>query len=268
MTRVFILYAVIAGLVIGVLSGGSAARLGDLRFAWAPLIVVGMVGQVLLFSTPLGDALGPAAPPPVRRLERGRPRGGLAQPGDPGPAARPARWGVEPHRDLRQRRVHAGQPGRAPGDGSAAAGGLHEQPARRRGRPRSADRPFAMPAWIPAANVFSVGDILIGVGAAIAVVAAMHGRGPLERRGSATPPRPPTDPAAVRRRTDPTGHGTPVLPAHGPRDERSCTVRHGAMFAPRGPPSRANPSRDGDAKPGIFPRKTARLPAADAGPRP
>ena len=35
-----------------------------------------------------------------------------------------------------------------------------------------------MPAWLPVANVFSVGDILIGVGAAIAIVAAMHGRGP------------------------------------------------------------------------------------------
>ena len=39
-----------------------------------------------------------------------------------------------------------------------------------------------MPTWIPVANVFSVGDVLIGVGAAIAIVAAMHGRGPLERR--------------------------------------------------------------------------------------
>ena len=29
---------------------------------------------------------------------------------------------------------------------------------------------FAMPAWLPVANVFSVGDVLIGVGAAIAIV--------------------------------------------------------------------------------------------------
>jgi hypothetical protein len=41
---------------------------------------------------------------------------------------------------------------------------------------------FTMPAWVPMANVFSVGDILIGVGAAIAIVAAMHGRGPLASR--------------------------------------------------------------------------------------
>jgi hypothetical protein len=37
---------------------------------------------------------------------------------------------------------------------------------------------FAMPAWLPMANIFSIGDVLIGVGAAIAIVAAMHGRGP------------------------------------------------------------------------------------------
>jgi hypothetical protein len=38
---------------------------------------------------------------------------------------------------------------------------------------------FSMPGWVPLANVFSVGDLLIGVGAAIAVFAAMHGHGPL-----------------------------------------------------------------------------------------
>ena len=44
---------------------------------------------------------------------------------------------------------------------------------------------FAMPTWIPLANVFSVGDALIGVGAAIAVVAAMHGRAPMTTRATA-----------------------------------------------------------------------------------
>ena len=42
-----------------------------------------------------------------------------------------------------------------------------------------------MPAWLPVANIFSVGDVLIGIGAAIAIVAAMHGRGPL---ATARPP--------------------------------------------------------------------------------
>ena len=58
----FILYAILVGLLIGLVTGGSTARMGGLRFEWAPLIAVGMAVQVLLFSTPLGDVLGPAAP--------------------------------------------------------------------------------------------------------------------------------------------------------------------------------------------------------------
>ena len=41
---------------------------------------------------------------------------------------------------------------------------------------------FPMPAWMPLANIFSVGDVLIGVGAAIAIVAAMRGRAPMVDR--------------------------------------------------------------------------------------
>ena len=43
------------------------------------------------------------------------------------------------------------------------------------------------------------------------------------------------------------------------RQHRSFTKRCSLRV---GPPSRANPSRDGDAKPGIFLGKTARLPVA------
>jgi hypothetical protein len=41
---------------------------------------------------------------------------------------------------------------------------------------------FAMPAWMPMANIFSVGDVLIGVGIAIAIVAVMRGRAPMVDR--------------------------------------------------------------------------------------
>ena len=42
---------------------------------------------------------------------------------------------------------------------------------------------WAAPEWIPAANVFSVGDVLIAVGAAWIVLAAMGVRNPLRRLG-------------------------------------------------------------------------------------
>jgi hypothetical protein len=33
---------------------------------------------------------------------------------------------------------------------------------------------FALPAWVPLANVFSIGDVLIGLGVAVAIAAAMR----------------------------------------------------------------------------------------------
>jgi hypothetical protein len=33
---------------------------------------------------------------------------------------------------------------------------------------------FAVPAWVPFANVFSVGDVLIAIGIAVAIAATMR----------------------------------------------------------------------------------------------
>lgn len=194
---VFILYAVVAGLVIGLVSGGSAARLGRLQIAWAPVIAIGLVLQVVLFSTVVGDALGPLAPPVyvvsqvvvLVAVWRNR-----AIPGLPivllGGAANlvaiVANGGYMPVSPEALVAL-----GRSPTDGysnSRLIEGAVLAPL---------TDIFAMPAWLPLANIFSIGDVLIGVGVAIAIVAAMHGRGPV---------RPGTDPASASR---------PVLPADG-----------------------------------------------------
>jgi Family of unknown function (DUF5317) len=183
---VFILYAVLAGLVIGLLTGGSAARLGDLRFRWAPLIAVGMAVQVLLFSTSVGDAIGPAAPvvyvasnvAVLIAVWRN-----LAIPGLPlvllggisNLVAIVANRGYMPVSP-----DAAAAMGRLPREGysnSRLVEGVVLEPL---------TDLFAMPAWVPMANVFSIGDILIGVGAAVAIVAAMHGRGPVAVRPTPT----------------------------------------------------------------------------------
>jgi uncharacterized protein DUF5317 len=181
---VFILYAVVAGLVIGLLTGGSLSRLGDLRFRWAPLIALGMIGQLLLFSTSLGGALGDAAPAAyvasnlvvlVAVLRN------VVIPGLPlvliGGAANlitiVANGGYMP---VSPEAVAA--MGRLPKEGysnSRLVEGVVLGPL---------TDIFAMPTWIPLANVFSVGDALIGVGACIAVVAAMHGRAPMTTRSA------------------------------------------------------------------------------------
>jgi hypothetical protein len=182
---VFILYAVLVGLVIGLLSGGSTSRLGDLRFAWAPLIAVGMAIQVMLFSTPLGDALGPAAPvvyissnlAVLAAVWRNLAIPGLLLVllgGASNLIAIVANGGYMPVSPDALAAM-----GRLPREGysnSRLVEGVVLGPL---------TDLFAMPTWVPAANVFSVGDVLIGVGAAIAIVAAMHGRGPRVDREAA-----------------------------------------------------------------------------------
>ena len=173
----FILYAVLAGLVVGLLTGGSPARLGELRLAWAPLIAVGMGVQVLLFSTPVGDGLGPAAPivyiasnlAVLAAVWRN-----LSIPGLPlvfvGGAA-----------NLLAICANGGYMPVSP-DALAALGRKAQEGY---SNARQLDGVvlwpltdlFAMPTWLPMANIFSIGDALIGVGAAMAIVAAMHGRG-------------------------------------------------------------------------------------------
>jgi hypothetical protein len=179
---VFILYAVLAGLVIGLVSGGSVARLGNLRFSWAPLIVVGMVVQLLLFSTSLGDALGPAAPlvyvasnlAVLVAVWKNRSIPGLPLVLVGGAAnllAICANGGYMPVSSAALTALGRGAP-----DGyvnsrfvdGAVLGPLTDQ--------------FAMPAWMPMANIFSVGDVLIGVGVAIAIVAVTRGRAPMVDR--------------------------------------------------------------------------------------
>lgn len=181
----FILYAVLAGIVIGLVSGGSASRLGDLRFRWAPLIALGMAGQVLLFSTPLGSLLGDAAPVAyvasnvvvLVAVWRNLAIPGLALVligGASNLITIVANGGYMP---VSPEAVAA--MGRLPKEGysnSRLLDGVVLGPL---------TDIFAMPTWIPLANVFSIGDALIGIGAAIAVVAAMHGRAPMTTRATA-----------------------------------------------------------------------------------
>ncbi|HEV7604147.1 MAG TPA: DUF5317 domain-containing protein [Candidatus Limnocylindrales bacterium] len=182
--RMFILYGVLVGLVVSLLTRGSLGRLGELRLAWAPLIVLGMAVQVLLFSTPVGDALGPLAPavyvasdlavlvavwrnlaiPGLRVVLVG---------GASNLLAICANGGYMPVSADALRAL-----GRLPRDGYVNA-----RPLGAGGEP-VAFGPltdiFPMPAWLPLANIFSIGDVLIGIGTAIAIVAVTHGRGPLE----------------------------------------------------------------------------------------
>jgi hypothetical protein len=59
---VFILYAIPIGIVIGFLLGGRLDRLGELRLRWVPLMLLGLVVQVAIFTEAVGRAAGDAGP--------------------------------------------------------------------------------------------------------------------------------------------------------------------------------------------------------------
>lgn len=172
----FILYALLAGLVIGFIVGGRPGGLADLQFRWAGLMLGGLLIQVVLFSDQVTSWIGTAGPPIyvlstamvvaavlANRAITGMPvvavgaisnlaavvtNGGF-MPADPGALA---------------------TLGKLPANVYSNSAIL----------PNPALAPltdlFALPTWVPFTNVFSVGDALIGTGVAVVVVAAMRRR--------------------------------------------------------------------------------------------
>ena len=171
----FMLWAIPAGILVGLLLGGRLSNLAGLRFRWGWLAVGGLLVQLVLF-TPTGEALA----------------------GSAGPALYLASTLVVFVAVLRNVRL-AGMPVVLAGAASnllaiAANGGYMPASAEAMaiaGLPPGdhansvvlADpvlRPLtdvlALPAWLPMANVFSIGDVLIAVGIAWAIAAAMRRR--------------------------------------------------------------------------------------------
>ena len=73
---------------------------------------------------------------------------------------------------------------------------------------------FALPAWLPLHNVFSIGDVLIGVGVAVVIVVGMR-RGAAEPRWRCVAEPPPTENARIGPSADGPGLGPTVRSAAG-----------------------------------------------------
>jgi hypothetical protein len=59
---VLLVYAIVAGLILGRLSGGRLRNLEHLRFTWWPLAVGGLAVQLVLFARPIAEHVGPEGP--------------------------------------------------------------------------------------------------------------------------------------------------------------------------------------------------------------
>ena len=168
------LTAIPVGIVAGLLLGGRLEGLARLRFRWAPLAVAGLLVQVVLF-TPFGDGLA----------------------GDLGPAIYIASTAAVFAAVLRNLRLTGmalaaagalcnlvaivANGGAMPADPGALALAGFTGPGEHTNSVVLAEpafRPltdiYALPAWLPLANVFSVGDVLIGLGVGATIVVAMR----------------------------------------------------------------------------------------------
>ena len=176
----FILYAIPIGVVVGYLLGGRLERLGDLRLRWLPLMLFGLIVQIAIFSDAGERVVGNAGPPlyvgstlavfiAVVRNSR-----------VPGVALIAVGAGLN-------LLAIAANGGWMPADPKAleSVGGLPPGYTNSILVSDPALRPltdlFALPSWFPLANVFSIGDVLIGVGVAATIAVAMRRPTPAAR---------------------------------------------------------------------------------------
>lgn len=173
----FMLYAILIGIGLGILCGGTPAGLGRLSLRWGWLAVAGLGVQVLLFAPPIAERIGELGPPiyvastmlvlgvVLRNLRR---LPGLALVAT-GAAA-----------NLLAIVTNGGY---MPASGAALAAAGRTDPAGYSNGTLLAhpalepliDR-FALPSWVPFTNVFSLGDVVIAVGVALVIITAMRVR--------------------------------------------------------------------------------------------
>jgi len=175
---VFILASIPLGIVVGWLLGGRLGGLAAVRFHWVGLAIAGLIVQLLLFTDAGGGVVGPWVPAVyvasnlvvlaavIRNITI------------------PGVWLIVVGAGCNLAAIVANG-GLMPADpGAVGVAGISIH-----GVTNSIDtadpalRPltdiFAIPAGVPMANVFSLGDILIGIGVAATIALAMRrGREP------------------------------------------------------------------------------------------
>jgi hypothetical protein len=171
---VFILYAIPIGIVGGYLLGGRLEHLGRVRFRWAPLALLGLAVQIALFSDPLANVVADAGPPVYVASTVAVLVAVLRNLDIPGLAI----IAIGATSNLAAIVANGGYMPADP-DAVAAIGGIAPGYSNSSVVEEPALAPltdiFATPAWLPFSNVFSIGDVLIGVGVAVTIAIGMRG---------------------------------------------------------------------------------------------
>lgn len=170
----FLLWAIPIGIGAGLLAGGHFDGLARFRFRLGGLAVAGLLVQVVLF-TPTGDALAGALGPALYVLStlavfiavvRNIQVPGMA---------------IVALGAIANLAAITANGGFMPASASALTAAGLDGPGAYTNSVVLADPAlelltdiFAIPAWLPMANVFSIGDVLIGIGIVIVIAAAMR----------------------------------------------------------------------------------------------
>jgi len=176
---VFILYAILIGLLAGVVTGGRMSGLATVRFRWPWVVIGALLVQVVLFTDAVAARVGDAGPLlyvgsslvaliAVLRNTRlaGIPIVALGAMSNL--AAIVANGGYMPASPTALAALGKVEPTIYSNSAVVATPALEPL-----------TDVFALPSWLPLANIFSVGDVLIAVGVAVAIVLPMRRREPL-----------------------------------------------------------------------------------------
>lgn len=170
----FILYAIPAGLLAGFALGGRLEGLSRLKFRWAWVFMLGLAVQLVLFSDAVTGWIGQLGPP-IYVLSTLMVAIAIAR-----------NWritGVPIVLAGATSNLAAivANGGYMPASAEALASLGHEIKDGYSNSSFVTDPHlpwltdiFALPRWLPYTNVFSIGDVLIGVGVGVVMVAAMR----------------------------------------------------------------------------------------------
>jgi Family of unknown function (DUF5317) len=171
---VIILVAIPIGIIAGLLARGSLGNLAGFRFRWAWVAVAGLVVQLVLF-TPTGDAIfgnaGPAIYVASTALVFLAVLRNIRLPG----------MAIVALGSLSNLAAIVANGGAMPADpaalataGFADAGSNTNSVVLEHPALQPLTDIFAVPAGIPMANVYSIGDVLIGVGIVVMIATLMR----------------------------------------------------------------------------------------------
>jgi len=170
----FILYAIPLGLAIGFALGGAPAGLARLEFRWPWVLMAGLFVQLILFTDFVAARIGDAGSAIYVASTAAVFAGVLRNVEIPGMAL----VAVGAASNLAAIIANGGY---MPA-GAAAMAALGKTDPTIYSNSAVVARPalepltdiFALPAWIPFANIFSVGDVVIGLGVVLVIAASLR----------------------------------------------------------------------------------------------